>query len=117
MKAIRGAITIEENTVEAIKDNSILMLQELVQANNLLPEDIVQVTFTATKDINKAYPAKFAREIGWHNVPLICLQEMDVEGSLAMCIRVVLLVEKADLAQVKHVYLKGAKVLRPDLVD
>lgn len=116
MKAIRGAHTAQANTAEAIRSCTLEMLQAIMAANDLAAEEIVSATFTATKDLNAAYPAKFARELpGWDQVPLFCVQEMAVEGSLPSCIRVMLLTEQDRTAAVQHVYLGEAKRLRPDL--
>lgn len=115
MKAIRGAITITENTAESIREGTVELLNAIMIANDLVAEEIVQVIFSATKDLNAAYPAKFARELGWDNVPLFCVQEMNVVNSLAMCLRVLITVENHK--EVKHIYLKGAQSLRPDLVQ
>lgn len=116
IKAIRGAITVENNTAEAIAENTTLLLQSMMTANDLCTEQIVQAVFSATADLNAAYPAKFARMIGWEEIPLFCVQEMAVEGSLSMCLRVLLTVDTT-LEKVQHIYLKGAQVLRPDLLS
>ena len=116
MKAIRGAHTAEANTAEAIRSCTLEMLQTIMAENNLQAEDIVNATFTATRDLDAAYPAKFARELpGWDQVPLFCVQEMYVEGSLPGCVRVMLLTELDKSEQVQHVYLGEAVRLRPDL--
>ena len=116
IKAIRGAITCTENTAESIAENTCLLLNELMCANQLQKEQLIQVIFSATTDLTAAYPAKFARDLGWTDVPLFCVQEMAVDGSLALCIRVLMTVETEN-AVVKPVYLKGAQVLRPDLLS
>ena len=115
--SIRGAITIEENTKECIWENTELMLGEIIKRNSLSLEDIVSVVFTATRDIDAAYPAVVLRKMGITEASLICMQEMYVEGSIEMCIRVMVTIN-TDKAQsdMEHVYLKGAVVLRPDLV-
>ncbi len=116
MKAIRGAHTADANTAEAIRSCTLEMLKAIMEENNLQTKDIVSATFSATRDLDAAYPAKFARELpGWDQVPLFCVQEMYVEGSLASCVRVMLLTELDKTMRVKHVYLGGAERLRPDL--
>lgn len=113
---IRGAITIEENSIEQIRENTILMLREILKANSINIDDCISLIFTATNDITKAYPAKFAREIGFVNCSLMCMQEMYVENSLELCIRVMVTINKQDNNfKPKNIYLKGAKKLRPDL--
>lgn len=116
MKAIRGAHTAEANTAEAIRSCTLELLLQILRENQLEPEEIVNVIFTATRDLDAAYPAKFARELpDWDQIPLFCVQEMHVEGSLPSCIRVMLLTERDKTTVVQHVYLGDAIHLRPDL--
>ncbi|MBR2386090.1 chorismate mutase [bacterium] len=114
MKTIRGAIT-SENTIEGIKEATVELLSTILSENRISQDEILFTNFSATKDINKAYPAKFAREcLNFSNVPMMCYQEMDVAGSLKKCIRVQI-VTTSDIEEIKHIYLKGASSLRPDL--
>jgi len=117
LNAIRGAITCE-NTSESINENISIMLQGIMFLNGLDIEQIISVIFTCTKDLNAAYPAAAAREIGIVSASLLNMAEMDVSGSLMGCIRVQVLAEM-EVAQkdINHVYLKEARALRPDLVD
>ncbi len=115
---IRGAITVDKNEKELILADTKVMLEEIMNRNNLKEENIISIIFTATKDITKAYPAVSARELGIVNASLMCAQEMFVEGSLPMCIRAMVTVETELVQnQMKNVYLKEAKKLRPDLLD
>lgn len=113
---IRGAITITRNCEKEIKDNTIILLKEIINRNNIEIEDCISILFTATKDITAAYPAKYAREIGFNNCSLLCMQEMFVENSLKMCIRCLITIQ-LDNKKIKpiNVYLKDASKLRPDL--
>lgn len=117
MISIRGATTIQNDLAEEIVSCTSELLQEIVSANNL---DIMQITaifFTCTKDITSAYPAKAARDIGIAQAALMCLQEMNVEKSLSKCIRVCVFYNEDTLAnEIKHIYLKKAASLRPDLI-
>ncbi len=114
--AVRGAITLTENTREAILQASGEMLLALVEANDISAKDVVAATFSATADLDAAYPAEAARDLGWRDAGLLCLQEMAVEGSLNMCLRVrVLWQTEKDQVEMRHQYLRGAAVLRPDL--
>jgi monofunctional chorismate mutase len=115
MKTIRGAITIKNNSESEIRANTITLLDEILSVNHIAASDVESVIFTATKDITRAYPAKFAREIGFENATLMCMQEMNVEGSLPLCIRVLMFVNQLEMSSPTHVYLKGAEKLRPDL--
>jgi len=114
---IRGAITIEKNTEEDILKNTTILLQEIMARNNLKIEDIISIIFTATDDIDAAYPAVAARKLNIIHAGLMCFQEMKVQNSLKMCIRVMVQIKTEKTQdQMKHVYLKKATVLRPDLL-
>ncbi len=116
MRTIRGAITLSDNTELDIRTHTHLVLKEILNQNDLVADDIESLVFTATKDITKAYPAKYARELGFHKATLMCLQEMFVEDSLPMCLRVLVFIKPGRLTtDAVHVYLKGAAKLRPDL--
>ncbi|QSX06788.1 chorismate mutase [Sedimentibacter sp. zth1] len=115
---IRGAITIEDNSIEQIEENTIILLKEILHINNINIDDCCSLIFTATKDITADYPAKFARKIGFINCSLMCMQEMYVENSLKFCIRVMVTINSNDdIFNPKHIYLKNAKKLRPDLIN
>ena len=117
VRGIRGAITAAENKEEAILEAARSLLEAMAAANpGLEAEDTASAWFTTTPDLNAAYPAKAARQLGWQQVPLLCTQEIPVPGGLPLCIRVLLhwnTEKKQD--EIKHVYLGGAAVLRPDL--
>ncbi len=114
--SIRGAITVESNDREQIYEATIEMMREIIDGNNVNTDDIVSIVFTATNDIDKAYPAVAVRQMGITGAALMCVQEMYVEGSLRRCIRVMVTVEgDYDRKTLKHAYLRGAVGLRPDL--
>lgn len=115
MKAIRGATTISADTPEEIKSAVKELLREMVSVNNISDDRIVFILLSNTADIKSMYPAKAAREAGFSVCPLYSSSEPCIDGSLPMCIRVMLLVEFEQ--QIKHVYLRGASVLRKDLSD
>ena len=117
-RGVRGAITVGENTAAAIKAAVRELLEQIVADNALDVADIASVIFTATPDLDAVYPAVAAREMGWVHTPLLCMQEMAVRGNLPRCIRV-LLHWNTNCAQadVRHVYLGDARVLRPDLAS
>ncbi len=117
-RGIRGATGVDINAAVAIITATRELLERIVAANDLLVEDVISVIFTATPDLDAAYPARAAREMGWMNTPLVCMQEMVVAGSLPRCIRVLVL-WNTDLSpdQVRHVYLGRARALRPDLLE
>lgn len=114
--SIRGAVTVEADDKELIYEATAEMMKDIIEANHVKTEDIVSIVFTATNDITKAYPAVAVRNMGITGAALMCLQEMYVEGSLRKCIRVMVTVEgDYDRKDLKHAYLRGAQVLRPDL--
>ena len=116
MRGIRGAITIEKNTSAAILKGTREMLAMIIRANGLKPEDIASAVFTTTPDLDAEFPALAARQLGWVNVALMCGHEMNVPGSLQKCIRVLIHWNTDKTSdEVVHVFLGGAKSLRPDM--
>jgi chorismate mutase len=117
-RGIRGAITVTADQPELILAATQELLDAISRANpNLQIEDIASALFTTTDDLVSAYPAQAARQMGWKHVPMMCAREIPVPGSLARCVRV-LVAWNTNLAQnaIKHVYLREAVSLRPDLV-
>jgi len=116
VRALRGATTIEQNLRKDIMFETKNLLSKLVETNEISHDDIVSIIFSTTRDINAAFPAAAAREMGWNDIPLMCTNEMEVVGSLQKCIRVLMHINCCKTnSQLKHVYLKEAKKLRPDL--
>ncbi len=117
LRGIRGATTVDTNSREAILEATQELLTALVAQNDLTPDDIASAFFSATPDLNAEFPALAARQIGWTHVALTCMTEMFVPGSLQMCIRILMHVNTTRRQdEVKFVYLRGARALRPDLV-
>lgn len=119
VRGIRGATTVSENTVEAIREAVMELLDELETRNELDLEDVVSAIFTTTCDLDALFPAAIARERpNWDNVPLLDVQQMHVEGSLERCIRVLIYVNTPKpQPQICHIYLRNAENLRPDWVE
>jgi len=116
VRGIRGAITVEQNTMEDICSATAEMLMEIIGQNAFDKGSIVSILFTTTPDLNAAFPAVAARQLGWLQVPMMCAQEIAVPDALAKCVRVLLTVNTdKNQNEIQHVYLRGAKVLRPDL--
>ena len=116
-RCIRGAVTVDNDTAAEVWAKTESMLGEIIRCNNIAPEDIISILFTATNDIRSAYPAVAARKMGITEASLMCAQEMYVEGSLRRCIRAEVTIESGkSQSGMRHVYLGGAQVLRPDLV-
>ncbi|MEW6580100.1 MAG: chorismate mutase [Chloroflexota bacterium] len=114
-QGVRGAITVEANTAAAIRAATHELLRALVEANQIVTEDIGGAFFTTTVDLNAEYPAAAARELGWHDVAILCGHEMNVPGGMPMCLRVLVLWNTTRAPQeIQHVYLREAQALRPD---
>ncbi|MWV44713.1 chorismate mutase [Paenibacillus sp. HJL G12] len=116
-RGIRGATTVERNDEREILDETVVLMREIVERNEVNPEDICSVWITLTQDLDAAFPAKAIRQLeGWELVPLMCSVEVPVKGSLPRCIRLMVQVntEKSQ-SEIKHVYMNEAKKLRPDL--
>ena len=117
VRGIRGAITVEEDTPEAIHRATRELLLKMLEANGIQShEELAAIIFTVTEDLTSAFPAEAARQIGMHRVPLLSAREVPVPGSLPRVIRVLAL-WNTDTPQnrVRHVYLREAVRLRPDL--
>ena len=114
-RGIRGATTVEVNTSEAILEATHELLQLIIEANELDSADIGSVIFTTTADLDAEFPAIAARRMGWHDAALMCGHEMAVPGALARCIRILIHWNTPkSQAEIKHVYIRGARNLRPD---
>ena len=117
VRGIRGAITADANTVEAICSATQELVRALVERNKLDVSELASAWFTLTPDLDAAFPAYAARAVGWIDVPLVCATEIPVPDALQRVIRV-LLHYNTSLPQsaMHHVYLRGAEALRQDLV-
>ena len=116
LRGVRGATTVDDNEEERILDATKDLVQEMISANGIQSEDVAAAYFTVTEDLDAAFPAKAARDLGWVDVPLLNGREIPVPGSLPRCIRALLL-WNTDRTQrdIVHVYQRGARALRPDL--
>jgi len=115
-RGIRGATTVETNSAAAILTATRQLLSGIIKANNVTIQEIASVFFTVTPDLTTAFPARAARELGWQHVALLDAQEIPVPNSLPRCVRVLLHwnTTKAQ-SEIRHIYLRDAKSLRPDL--
>jgi chorismate mutase len=112
-RGIRGATTVDDNTREDTLAAAKELLQEMVQANGVQEEEIACIFFTTTPDVNRAFPAAAARELGFSQAPMLCGHEMNVPGSLPMCLRILILFNTEKGAEeIVHIYIKGARELR-----
>ena len=112
-RGIRGATTVDNNTKEDILNSAKELLQKMIDANGLQPENVACAIFTTTHDLNAEFPAAAARQLGWAHPALLCAQEMNVPGSLQRCLRILILYNTEKSAEeIVHVYIKGATTLK-----
>lgn len=115
-RGIRGATTVESNDSEVIVQATRELLEAIVDANDIHREDIASAIFSTSPDLTADYPAKAARDMGWGHAALFCCQEIAVPNSLSQCIRVLIHWNTGkSQEEIVHVYLNGAKKLRPDI--
>jgi chorismate mutase len=117
VRAVRGAITVPEDTTDAIREGTTELLKAILERNELGHDNLISIIFTVTHDLVSDFPAVAAREIGLANVPLLCSQEIPVEGSMPRCVRVMIHCYAPPERQIRHVYLREARQLRLDLPE
>lgn len=116
VRGLRGATTVDADTAEQVTARVVELVQEMLTRNDLDTDSIVSVLFTATDDVHSMFPATAARSVGLGDVPLICAQELAVEGGMPLCIRVLMhIYTDKSRAELHHVYHHGARTLRDDL--
>ena len=118
VRAFRGATQLSADSKAEMKEAVVELLEEVLAANSLKNDDLISILFTATPDIQSDFPAAAVRELGLTDLPLICAQELDVKGALPRTIRLLIHANSPlSRGEVTHKYLRGAAVLRPDLVQ
>ncbi|MCK1991315.1 chorismate mutase [Peribacillus muralis] len=117
IRGIRGATTVEQDTETEVIAAAEKLMAEIIQVNEIDPDMVASVFFSATDEIRSVFPAKALRKFdGWTYVPVTCMKEIPVSNSLPFCIRVMIHVNTTKTQQeIKHVYQAGAIALRPDL--
>lgn len=114
-RGVRGATTVEENSAEAIQTATRELLYIMIRANQIHVNDVASVIFTTTRDLNATFPALAARQLGWYDAALLCGHEMEVPDALERCVRILIHWNTTcGPEDIVHVYLHGAKGLRPD---
>jgi chorismate mutase len=118
VRAIRGAVQLDVDDRDHLLDSVDELIRGILVQNGLATDDLISMLFTATPDLHSEFPALAARRLGIGDVPLLCTQELDVEGAMPRVIRVMVHAE-TDLpkSDVRHVYLRGAAALRRDLAQ
>ena len=118
VRAIRGATQLDSDDREHLFERTAELVRAVLEANALSTDALISIIFTCTPDLRSDFPAAAAREMGMGDVPLMCAVEIDVPTALP---RVVRLMAHAEMdvprAEVRHVYLHGATVLRRDLAQ
>lgn len=118
VRAVRGATTVLQDDPTEIRAAVTELLEHLLDENDIVPADLISAVFTATPDLVSEFPAHAARMIGWTDIPLLCAQELPVTGALPRCIRVLVHAEtRRTRAEIRHVYLRDAILLRADLLS
>ena len=116
VRALRGAITLDGDTRDQVIEKTAHLLQTMLERNAITKADLISIVFTATDDVRSEFPAAAARSIGISDIPLLCARELDVEGAVGRCVRVLMhLYTEKDPSALRHVYLEGAVPLRTDL--
>lgn len=115
-RGVRGATTVEENSRDAILKATRQLLALIIRRNGIDSSDVASAVFTVTRDVNAEFPALAARQMGWLDVPLLCGYEVEVPGSLSLCVRILLHWNtNKSQKEIQHVYIHDAIALRPDL--
>ncbi len=114
--ALRGAITLERDDRDHLLERVERLLTEMIERNSLSSDDLISILFTATPDIHSVFPAVAARQMGLGDVPLICAQELSIDDSMPLCVRVLMHTNtELTRSELRHVYLEEARTLRDDL--
>ncbi|OKL37987.1 chorismate mutase [Domibacillus mangrovi] len=117
VRGIRGAITVKQNDGAEMVEATERLIADMIEQNKIDPDSVCSAFISATNDLDAMFPARALRELkGWEYVPVMCMQELSIKGGLEKCIRIMMHVN-TEVAQkdIRHIYLEGAVVLRPDL--
>ena len=118
VRAVRGATQLDVDEREHVLASTRELVSAVMEANDLSTDDVISIVFTATPDLRSEFPAVGARELGMGDVPLMCAQELDIEGSMPRVIRLMAHVTTGlQRSEITHVYLRGAAALRRDLAQ
>lgn len=117
IRGIRGATTVERDVEEDILSKTKGLLEEMVKQNGVEKDDIASIFISSTSDLQSVFPAKALRSMeGWTFVPVMCMQELDINGAVERCVRVMMHVNTDKKpSTIVHVYQERAVSLRPDL--
>jgi chorismate mutase len=118
VRAVRGAVQVKGNDRAEILAGTAELVTEVMSRNELTPDDVISVIFTATPDLTAEFPALAARQLGFQEVPLLCASELGVPGAMPCVVRLMMHVETGKpRSALQHVYLGGAAALRLDIAQ
>jgi chorismate mutase len=118
VRALRGATTLDEDERGHLIERTQELIAAVFERNRLTEDDLISIVFTATDDVHSAYPAEAAREAGITHVPLLCARELEIDGGIARCIRILVhAYTDRSATELRHVYLHAARQLRTDLPE
>jgi chorismate mutase len=118
VRAVRGAVQVKGNGRAEILSGTAELVTEVMSRNELMPDDVISVIFTATPDLTAEFPALAARQLGFQEVPLLCAAELDVPGAMPCVVRLMMHIETGKpRSALQHVYLHGAAALRLDIAQ
>ncbi|MFD7613562.1 chorismate mutase [Streptomyces sp. NPDC059828] len=118
VRAVRGAVQLERDEAGHMDEQVSLLLTAILERNGLTTEDLISIWFTATPDLHSDFPAAAARGLGIVDVPLICAQELDIQGAMPRVVRILAHVESEKAKpEIAHVYLGAAAALRKDIAQ
>jgi len=119
IRGIRGATTVKTDEEKLVLSATEALLKEMINVNEINPENVTSLFISVTPDITSTFPAKAVRKFeNWTHVPVMCMQEIAVKNSLPLCIRIMMHVNTSQKQKaVKHIYHEEAVQLRPDLLD
>lgn len=118
VRALRGATTLDVDERDHLIERTQEMMAAVFERNELTEDDLISIVFTATADIHSAFPAEAAREAGFTHVPLMCARELEIDGGVARCVRILIhAYTEREARELRHVYLHEARQLRTDLPE
>lgn len=118
VRALRGATTLDEDDRDHLIERTQELIVALLERNDLTEDDLVSIVFTATDDIHAAFPAEAARAAGITHVPLLCARELEIDGGIERCIRLLVhAYTRRSPRDLRHPYLHNARQLRTDLPE
>jgi len=118
IRAIRGATQLDSDDRDHLLVSVEELIREIFAQNEVDTDRLVSMILTATPDLHSEFPALAARQLGIGDVPLLCAQEIDVNGAMPRVIRVMVHIESdVPRSEIRHVYLRGAAALRRDLAQ